>query len=190
MSDPSVTSGSSVTGLLSLGRTAAAHRAGLTDVLPVYLSERVASEVTDFLADQTPNEGICKIYGFEATWNGYLYARVTDWFAGAQAVTPVTATFTDDGLRELELARADRYPDRETRPLELGVAHSHPFGHDPVFSGVDVDTFTTYPYGAGNVHLLIDPTAGYFKVFVGVERGNDRSISLEQVPWGLYAPNV
>src|SRR5690606_36429973 len=110
------------------------------------------------------------LFGYDCEHDGDAFARVTDWFAGEQQVTPVTATFTDEGLREIELARHDRYPNRDARPLELGIAHSHPFGHEPAFSAVDRETFTTFPYGPDNVHLLFDPTAGYGKAYIGTRQ--------------------
>lgn len=171
----------------NLSLTAQQYAAGQSSVLPVYVCERTLAEIIAFLGACVPNEGIVKLFGFDCTYDGSAFARVTDWFAGEQVVTPVTATFTDRGLREIELARRDRYPDRDARPIEVGIAHSHPFGHEPSFSSVDVETFTTFPYGPDNVHLLVDPTAGYAKAYVGLRRHGGRT-GLKEVSWAVYAP--
>ena len=170
---------------MSLLSTARAFDAGTSQVLPVYVARAVADGVVEFLAGCVPDEGIVKVFGFDCQHDGRDYALLTDWFAGQAVATHVTATFTDAGLREIELQRLKRYPDRDERPIELGVAHSHPFGSNPQFSGVDVDTFCRFPYDKDNVHLLIDPTAGWFKVFITCADG-DGGVKLQQVPWAVF----
>jgi hypothetical protein len=160
------------------------------EIAPVYIAHRTATELVDFLASQVPREGIAKLVGRHCRHDGVEFVCVTDWFTGEADATPVTATFTDAGLRQIELARADRYPDRETRPLELGIAHSHPFGYDPHFSRVDIETFTAFPYGVDNVHLLADPTIGRLKAYISVSSGPAGGVELLETPYVLYAPRA
>lgn len=181
----------------SLHATFVAFQSHETPVLPVYVARSVVLGVVEFLRSCVPNEGIVKIYGHDCIHAdddddaenrpGWRFARVTDWLAGEQLVTTITATFTDRGLREIELQRQEKYPDRQIRPLELGIAHSHPFGSNPEFSSVDRDTFCHFPYGPDNVHFLIDPTADFFKVYITHRNADDKAgpVELVQVPWGM-----
>lgn len=171
---------------MSLNSTWRAFDAGRTSVLPVYVARRVAEGVMEYLREQVPDEGIVKLFGFDCEHEGRDYADVTDWFAGQAVATHITATFTDAGLQQVERARLQKYPARDDRPIELGVAHSHPFGSNPHFSGVDRDTFCRFPYGTDNVHFLLDPTADWFKVYITVSDGDGGAIRLQQVPWGCY----
>lgn len=154
-----------------------------SSVLPVYMLERVARSVDRHCREAVPDEALGKLYGYREVCDGIRYVRVVDWATGEVDAGPTHARFTDRGVRQCALFLDERYGDSSSRPVEVGIYHSHPFGVEPHFSSVDRATFGSFPYDTeGNVYVLVDPVGEWFKVYV-FNRGG-----LEAVEWGLVRP--
>lgn len=158
------------------------------NIYPVYILSRVAEEIYQLCKDAVPHETMGKLLGYRCMWQGKKYVKIVDWAMGSINSSHTHAQFTAKGTREYELFVDERYGKNSTRPLEVGIVHSHPFNSDPHFSQVDYDTFLSFPYDkVGNVFVLIDPLSSYFKVYQIV--GN-KSKNLEQISWIKYFPQV
>lgn len=156
-------------------------------VLPVYVDAAVARAIHDHCAESAPDEAIGKLYGFRRSWEGIRYVRVVDRATAPCDTGPAHGRFTPEATQACQAEIDARHGGRarEDRPREVGVYHSHPFGHEPFFSATDEETFLGFPYDApGNVFILVDPTAGWFKVHV-VRGGR-----LEPVRWGEVGPVI
>jgi hypothetical protein len=135
-----------------------------------------------------PSETLGRLLGYRFEWQGINYTKIVDWVTGNLDSGATYARFTTDGIRECELFIDERYGLGNSRPTEVGLFHSHPFGSEPFFSLVDDQTFLNFPYDEeGNVFILIDPLAHFFKVFIIAKKENE-SKYLQQVPWICYAP--
>lgn len=164
-----------------------------TQIYPVYILSRVACEIYSQCMQAVPNETLGRLIGYRMEWQNQHYIKVIDWVAGSLDVSHIHAQFTTKGTRESELFLDERYGTQCQRPSEIGLFHSHPFGHDPHFSSTDYSTFLTFPYNEpGNVFILIDPLSGYFKVYIVVQNchGTDQPKQLQQVSWICYFPSI
>ena len=163
-------------------------------IYPVYILKRVVDQLINYCYEETPNEALGILIGWHyelpAPDNTIKFSKIIDWVTGEVAATHVGAQFTSKGLREYKLHLDEKYgKDRPNGPYNIGLFHSHPFGHEPHFSSVDYSTFLNFPYNAeNNVFILIDPVPDkpYFKVFQ-IRTVNDEQ-KLLQVPWVEYSP--
>lgn len=163
-------------------------------VYPVYILARVADEIYNECSRAVPNETLGRLLGYRLQWQDQNYVKIIDWVQGSLDVSHVHAQFTPNGTRESELFLDERYGISPERPCEIGLFHSHPFGHNPHFSGTDYNTFLTFPYNEpGNVFILIDPLSSYFKTFI-VEKNscseNNYNHQLRQIPYICYSPYI
>jgi proteasome lid subunit RPN8/RPN11 len=158
-------------------------------IYPVYILSRAAEEIFQKCRQAEPKETLGRLVGYRCTWEGIDYIKITDWVTGHLDSGNTYARFTPQGIRECEFFLDERYGDKENRPVEVGLFHSHPFNTDPYFSMVDQETFLTFPYDqAGNVFVLIDPLADFFKVFIIAHRDGEKY--LQQVNWICYNPRL
>jgi len=156
----------------------------------VYILDRVVTELIDFCKEAAPNETLGLLLGFRNEHDGHRYVRIVDWVSGSLHATHVSARFTEEGIVSSRLLALERHGKGDERPRELGLFHSHPFGHDPHFSGTDMNTFLTFPYDyQGNPFILIDPTTSpsHFKVYT-VQGGPEEEVDKDivQVDWAEY----
>jgi proteasome lid subunit RPN8/RPN11 len=158
-------------------------------VYPVYILSRVAEEIFQQCVEAVPHETLGRLLGYRYLWQGKSYTKVVDWVSGTLDSSNIHAQFTPQGIRECELFLDERYGNNTARPVEIGLFHSHPFHCEPHFSSIDLETFLTFPYDEeGNVFILIDPLAYFFKVFVIASK--DRQKYLHQVAWMNYCPRI
>lgn len=158
-------------------------------VYPVYIMGRVAQEIFDQCVQAVPNETLGRLLGYRLQWQGSDYIKIVDWVSGSLDNSNTHAQFTHQGIRECELFLDERYGNGTARPVEIGLFHSHPFRCEPHFSSTDMQTFLTFPYDQdGNVFILIDPLAYFFKVFVIASDGQQKC--LRQVSWICYSPKT
>lgn len=159
-------------------------------VYPVYILQRVAAEIFHACEKAAPYETLGRILGYRYEWEGLSYVKIVDWVTGSLDHSHVHAKFTSPGIQECESFVDERYGNTELRPVEVGLYHSHPFHTDPHFSTIDEQTFLTFPYDReGNVFLLIDPLAHFFKAFVIASHPSEPKY-LKQVPWICYMPQA
>ena len=163
-------------------------------IYPVYILKREVDQLINYCYDETPKEALGILDGWQYELpepdKAIKFSKVVDWVTGEVAATHVGAQFTSKGLQEYNLLLDERYgKDRPTGPYNIGIFHSHPFGHEPHFSSVDYSTFLNFPYNAeNNVFILIDPVPErpFFKVFHIRSVNNEQK--LLQVPWVEYSP--
>ncbi len=160
-------------------------------VYPVYILERVCTEIMAECNRAAPDETLGRLLGYRLCWQGTCYIKVVDWISGQLETSHVHARFTLAGTRESELFLDERYGNHTHRPREVGLFHSHPFNAEPYFSSTDYQTFLAFPYDRiGNVFLLIDPLSSFFKAFVVAMTQNQGQKDLKQVPWISYSPKI
>lgn len=158
-------------------------------VFPVYILQRVVWEMYAKCKRAVPNETLGRLLGYRCSWQQNEYVKIVDWASGSLDSGRTHAYFTARGIRECELFLDEKYGTGADRPRELGLFHSHPFGCDPHFSSIDDQTFLTFPYDQeGNVFVLIDPLADFFKVYIISCQDGEKK--LLQVPWVCYTPKV
>lgn len=165
-------------------------------VFPVYILSRVVHELVDFCLRASPIEALTLLVGQRVEVKdhpGVWFTKITDWVTGGVDSNHISARFTTEGVQQANLFLDERYGDQRERnaalPVIVGVAHSHPFGTEPEFSSIDLDTFLNFPYDAeGNVFVLVDPIPNppFFKVYKIVRRGEEKV--LQRVPWVEYSP--
>ncbi len=166
----------------------------LTDSPPiyhVYILSQVANEIMRVCQREVPNEALGRLLGYRLQWQGQSYIKIVDWVGGEIENSHTHARFTVRGTRECEVFLDERYGLDSKRPQEIGLFHSHPFGVDPHFSSTDHTTFLNFPYDReGNVFVLIDPLANFFKVYrIALEtQSTPPKKYLEQIPWIVYQP--
>lgn len=154
-------------------------------IYPVYILRRVAEEIFLQCKKDEPSETLGRLIGYHYEWQDQKYCKIVDWATGTLDQGPTHARFTNSGIRECEIYLDEKYGKGSSRPIEVGVFHSHPFGVEPHFSAVDDNTFLNFPYNReGNVFILIDSVASFFKVYI------IQNNALEQVSWICYAPKV
>ena len=162
-------------------------------VYPVYILDRVVSEIFDQCHRAVPDETMGRLVGYRYCWQEIGYTKIVDWIGGTLEKSHTHARFTMEGTRECEFFLDERYGNQPHRPKEVGIFHSHPFGMEPHFSPTDYETFLAFPYDQpGNVFVLIDPLIFYFKVFIVSDTTPEsrRQKLLQQVPWICYHPAV
>ncbi|MHA1124863.1 MAG: Mov34/MPN/PAD-1 family protein [Candidatus Heimdallarchaeota archaeon] len=158
------------------------------EIYPVYILTRVVNETIRMCKDEAPNEAIGILLGYKMQHNGTKYVKVVDWVTGKSNKSGISAKFTPEGVRQYTSYIDEKYQDAEMRPKIVGIIHSHPFGHNPHFSGTDYNTFLNFPYDAEhNVFVLVDPLASYYKTYVVVKDDKGRK-DLEEVDWVEYHP--
>lgn len=165
-------------------------------IYPVYINSRCITEIVKFCKDTYPKEALAFLLGVKSVYKGDKkteYTRVVDWVTGSVDSTHISANFTSEGLQQANAFLDDKFgKDREKNPALpkiIGIVHSHPFGFEPHFSSVDLDSFLNFPYdSAGNVFILIDPVPNnpYFKVFKIIIGENNEKL-LQHVPWIEYS---
>lgn len=159
-------------------------------VYPVYIIERVAHDIFRQCQRAVPEETLGRLLGYRCRWEGADYVKIVDWVSGSLDSGVTYAKFNSRGIRECEIFIDERYGSTGNRPVEVGLFHSHPFGHEPHFSSTDYQTFLTFPYDRpGNVFALVDPLSQFFKVFI-IEHGKEGQAQLRQVPWICYSPKI
>lgn len=163
------------------------------NVYPVYILKRVVDQLVDFCEENAPKESLGVLLGWHFTYPEYkdiVFTKITDWVTGEVDATHVGAQFTKKGVEEYNLLLDEKYgQDRPDGPFNVGLFHSHPFGKEPHFSSIDLNTFFSFPYNAEyNVFILIDPVPDtpYFKVFQ--LRKQQAEMKLFRVPWVEYSP--
>jgi len=158
------------------------------EIYPVYILTRVVNETIRMCKDEAPNEAIGILLGYKMQYNGKKYVKVVDWVTGKSNRSNISAKFTLEGVRQYTSYIDEKYQDAETRPKIVGIIHSHPFGHNPHFSGTDYNTFLNFPYDAEhNVFVLVDPLASYYKSYIVVKDEKGKK-DLEEVDWVEYYP--
>lgn len=165
-------------------------------IYPVYISSRVVKELVKFCKDTTPKEALGFLLGLRLKYKENLsieYTKITDWVTGSVESSHVSANFTTDGLEQASRFLDDKYglhrEQSDETPKIVGIVHSHPFGLEPEFSHIDLDTFLNFPYDAeGNVFILIDPIPNipYFKVYK-IINDSGKGKTLQHVPWVEYS---
>jgi proteasome lid subunit RPN8/RPN11 len=166
------------------------------EIYPVYISSRVISELINFCKETYPKEALAFLVGVKARTKGekkQAFTKVVDWVTGSVDSTHISANFTTEGLQQANLFLDDRYGKNREKKAELpkiiGIVHSHPFGQEPTFSSIDLDTFLNFPYNAeGNVFILIDPVSNppYFKVYKIFKEESNNTI-LQHISWIEYS---
>lgn len=160
-----------------------------TKVYPVYILSRVVEEIKEFCTKCMPNEAIGVLLGYKLKFNNKLYTKIVDWATGSANISPSHAEFTEEGVLEYHLFIEERYMNNKNRPHVVGVFHSHPFGTDPAFSGIDISTFSNPLYlENGNIFILLDPSIDAFKVFV-IEKDEGNYV-LRETDWCEYSPHI
>ena len=158
------------------------------EIYSVYILSRVVNETIRMCKEEAPNEAIGILLGYKMQYNGTNYVKVVDWVTGKSNRSSVSAKFTPEGVRQYTSYIDEKYQDGETRPKIVGIIHSHPFGHNPHFSGTDYNTFLNFPYDAEhNVFVLVDPLASYYKSYIVVKDEKGKK-DLEEVEWVEYYP--
>ena len=152
----------------------------------VYILRRVVDEVLDFCQRQAPCEALGVLVGHRCQHEGRRYVRVVDWATGAVDASAAHAEFTPAGVVEYHIELDEKYGAGRTRPLVVGVFHSHPFGGEPRLSERDRATFGGFPYAAaGNVFVLVNPLTRHVLVFQ-----RDGAGELDEREWVEYAPQA
>jgi proteasome lid subunit RPN8/RPN11 len=158
------------------------------EIYQVYILSRVVNETIRMCKEEAPNEAIGILLGYKMQYNKKKYVKVVDWVTGKSNRSNISAEFTPEGVRQYTSYIDEKYQGGETRPKIVGIIHSHPFGHNPHFSGTDYNTFLNFPYDAEhNVFVLVDPKASYYKTYVVVKDEEGRK-DLEEVDWVEYHP--
>jgi len=158
------------------------------EIYLVYILSRVVKETIRMCKDEEPNEAIGILLGYKMQYNEKKYVKVVDWVTGKAHKSSVSAEFTPEGVRQYTSYIDEKYQEGETRPKIVGIIHSHPFGHNPRFSGTDYQTFLNFPYDAEhNVFVLVDPISGYYKTYI-VTKDDKGKKALEEVDWVEYHP--
>jgi proteasome lid subunit RPN8/RPN11 len=158
------------------------------EIYSVYILSRVVKETIRMCKEEAPNEAIGILLGYKMQFNGRKYVKVVDWVTGKSNKSGISAKFTPEGVRQYTSYIDEKYQDGETRPKIVGIIHSHPFGHNPHFSGTDYNTFLNFPYDAEhNVFVLVDPLASYYKSYIVVKDELGKK-DLEEVDWVEYYP--
>ena len=159
-------------------------------IYPVYIMSRVVYSIFDQCKNAVPSETLGRLMGYRLQWQGHYYTKIVDWTSGSLESSSTFAKFTVNGTRESEFFLDERYLDTRSRPKEIGLFHSHPFGTNPEFSLTDYETFLSFPYdNEGNIFILIDPISKYFKVYK-LTVTLQKEQKLIQVPWISYFPKV
>lgn len=158
------------------------------EIYSVYILSRVVNETIRMCKEGAPNEAIGILLGYKMQYNGKNYVKVVDWVTGKAHKSNISAEFTPEGVRQYTSYIDEKYQGAEKRPKIVGIIHSHPFGHNPHFSGTDYNTFLNFPYDAEhNVFVLVDPIANYYKTYV-VTKDETGKKDLEEVDWIEYYP--
>lgn len=160
-------------------------------VYPLYILSRVAQEILHHCQAESPKEALGVLIGRKFIWQGHKYVKITDWATGHLESGRAHAKITKEGVQEYYLLLADKYGETSTtHPKVLGLYHSHPFGTDPRFSSIDLNTFFSFPYNAEyNTFILIEPTLRIMKCFL-LLRDATNTLTLHQVDWVEYQPCV
>ena len=160
-------------------------------VYPLYILSRVTQEILQHCQAESPKEALGVLIGRKFIWQGHKYVKIIDSATGHLESGRAHAKFTKEGVQEYYLLLEEKYGETSaTHPKVLGLYHSHPFGTDPSFSSIDLNTFLSFPYNAEyNTFILIEPTLRIMKCFL-LLRDATNTLKLRQVDWVEYHPCV
>lgn len=159
-------------------------------VYPVYFLKRAYHLMRWHVKKALPKEALGALIGWRCYYQSQNFVKIVDVVSGEVEASTAHAQFTKNGILDYTTFLDERYGRNVSeRPRLVGLYHSHPFGHDPHFSGIDLNTFFNFPYNEpGNVFFLLDPLINATKAFVLRKSQNDGTFLLEQVPYVVYYP--
>ncbi len=161
------------------------------EIYPIYFLKRAYLLMKWHVRKALPKEALGALIGWRCQYQEQQYVKIVDVVTGEVEASVVHAQFTKNGILDYTTFLDERYgKNNPERPRLVGLYHSHPFGHDPHFSGVDINTFFNFPYNEpGNAFFLLDPLINAVKAFVLRRKQDNGNFYLEQVSYVVYYPS-